>query len=268
MEDPKAEIVELARNYLRDFPRFFQSTRMVTGRTYELGYVNVNATDLYVATVEGGVPTALTPADYQLRERDGVLRIAPGVDLTGVESIVVEGDHYEWLTPGDLEFYAQVAIDQHTHNISLPLANMAPAVKDVIGIYTLVQALWGLLSEYSRDIDVISSESVHIPASQRFRMVQSLLEYWEKEYKRLAQALNIGLDRIEVLTLRRVSKLTNAYVPVYKAKEVGDTQPTERLWPETDSGVLSLEEQQEDLREDVFVDGVPPQGLIVGQVYY
>jgi hypothetical protein len=144
---------------------------------------------------------------------------------------------------------------------------MAPAVVDVVGIHALIQALWGLLSEYSRDIDVITSESVHIIASQRYRMVSSLLEYWTEEYNKRAQALNIGLDRMEVMTLRRVSRTTNYLVPVYKSREVGDYSPIERLYPELDSGFVDISEKEDDLRQDVLVDGEPPAGYLVTGFY-
>jgi hypothetical protein len=212
---------------------------------------------------DGGVPTATT--DYDIDERGGVVRL--NADLAGVDDILVEGNYYEWLTPADLDFYADMAIDLHLHNLNVSLQNLAPAVEKVIGINTIVQALWGLVSEYSRDIDVITSESIHIPASQRFRMVQSLLQYWEDEYKRLAQALNIGLDRIEVLTLRRRSKLTNRLVPIYKEREIGDYGPFERLWPEIDDGMIHIEDEGDNLREDVYVEGAPPEGYSNASYY-
>jgi hypothetical protein len=98
-------------------------------------------------------------------------------------------------------------------------------------------------------------------------MVQSLLQYWEDEYKRLAQALNIGLDRIEVLTLRRRSKLTNRLVPIYKEREIGDYGPFERLWPEIDDGVINIEEQGDRMREDVYVESQPPEGYSNASYY-
>lgn len=254
----QSDVVDIARNYLRDFPKFFQVSFTPAGRTYQLGQTNIDSTSLWVATVTAGTPTVLTSADYSVDERGGYLRLLEAP--TAVDDILVEGSHYEWLTPADLDFYAGMAIDLHMHNLNVSLNNLAPAVIKVIGINTIVQALWGLLSEYSRDIDVITSESVHIPASQRFRMVQSLLQYWEDEYKRLAQALNIGLDRIEVLTLRRRSKLTNRLVPLYKEREIGDFGPIERLWPEIDDGIIRIEEPGDNLREDVYVEGQPPQG--------
>lgn len=262
----KADIITIARNYLRDFPQFFQVDFTPSGRTYQVGQTNIDKTSLWVATVVNNVPTVVAPTGYDVDERGGYIRFK--TDVSGANSILIEGQYFDWLTTGDMEFYAEMAIDLHLHNLNVALANLAPAVEKVIGINTLVQALWGLLSEYSRDIDVITSESIHIPASQRFRMVQSLLEYWEAEYRRLAQALNIGLDRIEVLTLRRRSHLTERLVPIYKEREIGDYGPIERLWPELDNGVISITTEEDDLREEVYVDGPPPEGYYINAAYY
>lgn len=258
----QADIVTIARNYLRDFPRFFQNEIVPVGRTYDLGKPNIDSASLWVAFVPtGGTSASAFPSSYySVDERNGLIRFTQ--DLPSTNQILVEGYHYEWLTPADLAFYADMAINLNTHNINIPLANMAPAVSDVVGIHALIQALWGLLSEYSRDIDVISSESVHIQASQRYRMVSSLLQFWTEEYNKRAQALNIGLERMEVLTLRRVSRTTNRLVPIYKAREVGDYGPIERIFPAIDDGVINIEEQPDDLRQDVFLDGEPPPGYL------
>lgn len=258
----KDEITTIARNYLRDFPKFFQSQFSPSGRTYDLGKPNLDATSLWVAYLPTGSNSAsvFPSAYYTIDERNGLLRFTSEIPPT--TTIMVEGYHYEWLTPSDMDFFADMAINLNTHNLNVPLANMAPAVSDVVGIHTLIQALWGLLSEYSRDIDVITSESVHIIASQRYRMVSSLLQYWTEEYNKRAQALNIGLERMEVLTLRRVSRTTNRLVPIYKAREVGDYGPIERVFPPIDDGLINIEDAPDDLRQDVFLDGEPPPGYL------
>jgi hypothetical protein len=98
-------------------------------------------------------------------------------------------------------------------------------------------------------------------------MVQSLLSQWEEEYRKSAKALNIGLERMEVFTLRRTSRLTNRLVPVYKPKELGDYGPWERIWTPIDDHMLDVEKKADDLRTDVLIDGdplsggVPPVGL-------
>lgn len=181
---------------------------------------------------------------------------------------MIEGYHYEWLVPEDLEFYSKMAINMHMHNMDTDLENLLPAVEDVIGMSALVESLWGLVTEFSRDIDVMTSESIHIPASQRFRMVESLLQFWMAEYEKKAKALNIGLNRIEVYNLRRVSRTTNRLVPVYKATEVGDFGPLKRLWIPVDDGEIKIEEGADDLRSDVYIDAEPPTTLVPNTTAY
>ena len=255
----KQEIITIARNYLRDFKKPFQSTFSPSGVSYDLGKPNVEGETLWVM-YKPSDSAAAASVSYTLDERNGIVRLASNLPLGA--TLMVDGYYYEWLLESDLDFYADMAINLNTHNLNTPLENMAPAVADVIGIHTLVQALWGLLSEYSRDIDVITSESVHIQASQRYRMVSNLLDYWMGEYNRRAQALNIGLERLEVLTLRRVSRTTNRLVPLYKPREVGDYGPIERLFPPIDDGVIEIEQESDELRDEIYIDGEPPPGYL------
>lgn len=258
----KADITTTARTYLRDFQKPFRQTFVPMGKLYDLGKPNIEESTLYVAYLPSGETSAsvLVSDQYSVDARNGQLRLVPQLGTN--DTLMVEGYYYEWLLPADLDFYADMAINLNTHNLSVPLANMAPAVADVVGIHTLVQALWGLLSEFSRDIDVITSESVHIQSSQRYRMVSSLLDYWMAEYNRRAQALNIGLERLEVVNLRRVSRTTNRLVPLYKQREVGDYGPIERIWPGVDDGLIKVEEDPDDLRQEVYIDGEPPPGYL------
>jgi len=259
-------IKTIARTYLRDFPRFFQTTFDVSGRTYELGHTNVDVSTIWVARyVVNGATTELTSSDYSIDERNGVLRLAtlPAANT----KLLIEGYYYEWVTPTDLDFYTRRAVEKHVHNLNLSIDQLSDVVINAIGISAIIECLWALMTEYSRDIDVITSESVHIPASQRFRMVQGLLAQWEAEYKRHATALNIGFDRLEVFNLRRVSRNTNRLVPLYKSKELGDFSPMERLWPEVDSGVVDPEVKGDNLRETVYVDTTPPSGQTTSAYY-
>lgn len=262
------DVVTIARNYLRDFPRFFQATFPIVGRTYQLGHPNVDTTSLYVARYVPGSGSAsvISSSDYALDERNGILRLANSYSSTN--NIMVEGYYYEWLTPSDLEFFAKIAVNKHTSTLDTPLSGLSEVVVDVIGMATVVEALWSLLTEYSRDIDVITSESVHIPASQRFRMVQSLLSQWDEEYRRAAKALNIGLERMEIFTLRRISRTTNRLVPLYKAKELGDYGPMEQLFPPIDDGILEVAAKEDDLRTDVYVDGMPRSGGLSSNAFF
>ena len=257
------QVMTIARNFLRDYPKFFQVSFDAVGRTYELGNPNVKADSLWVATYTGSTPTEITSntsasVHYSLDARSGILRF--NTTLPANAKILVEGYYYEWVLPSDLRFYAQHAIHQHIYNLDVPVENMTDIIIDTIGMSAVCETLWALMSEFSRDIDVMTSESVHIPASQRFRMVQSLLEYWQRAYNAQAQALNIGLNRIEILNLRRVSRTTGYLVPIYKQRELGDYKPVERVFPSIGQGDIPIENEEEPLREDVFIELEPQQG--------
>ena len=261
------DVEEIARTYLRDFPKFFQVSFPVVGRTYELGHINLDTSSIWVAKHSGsGSASTLAPADYTIDSRNGVLRLAS--TLPSGTNLLAEGYYYEWVTPADLTFYAQRAIEKQTANLKYKLEEMSDVVVNAIGIATICESLWALMTEFSRDIDVMTSESIHIPASQRFRMVQSLLSQWEGEYKRHAAALNIGFDRVEVFTLRRNSRTTNYLVPLYRPRELGDYTMPERIWPTIDEGIVETETKDEDLRTDVLIDGAIPTGSFSNIAYY
>jgi len=260
-----SEISTVARNYLRDFPKFFQLDFEAVGRTFDLGHTNVDSTKIWVATYLNPTTTVVASSAYSLDDRNGLLRLTT-TPATGVK-LLVEGYYYEWLLPADLTFYSQVALDQHLHNLDFEAEQLSTVVKDVIGMDALIEALWGLMTEYSRDIDVTTTEAVHIPASQRFRMVQQLLQYWTSEYEKKARALNIGLERLEVFNLRRISKTTNRLVPIEKSRELGDYGPIERIFNPMDEGTINIAEEQDDLRTDVLIDTSPPEGYVTGYRY-
>ena len=259
------DVETTARNYLRDFPRFFQLDFDATGRTFDLGHLNIDSTKIWVATYAGGTTTQLTTSQFSLDDRNGLLRLAT-TPSSGTK-VLVEGYYFEWLLPADLTFYATLALNQHMHNLDMDKEQLTAVVKDVIGIDAMIESLWGLMTEYSRDIDITTSEAVHIPASQRFRMVQQLLQFWTAEYEKKARALNIGLDRIEVFNLRRPSRTTNRLVPVQKSRELGDYGPIERIYSPIDDGEIIIAEEQDELRTDVFIDGDPPEGYVSGVRY-
>jgi hypothetical protein len=256
--------VTLARNYLRDFPKFFQVSFDVVGRTYELGQPNIDSTTIWVASLNGASATPLASTAYSIDERNGIIRFAN--TPTG-SKVMVEGYYYEWLLPKDLEFYAERSINFHEPTIDTPLEQANPAVLDVIGLGALVEALQALMTEFSRDIDVMTSESIHIPGSQRFRMLQSLCQQWEIEYRKHANNLNIGPERIAQFSLRRVSRTTNRLVPLYKSKEIGDYGPMERIFSEDTEGHILLTEKDEPLRQDVYIDTDPPEGITTNAFY-
>ena len=261
---PLEHTMQLARNYLRDFPKFFQVSFDALGRTFELGYPNIDASTIWIATTTGSNATPLTPNQYSLDYRNGILRLT-GTPAANTQ-LLVEGYYYEWILPEDLQFYSERSINFHQPTIKIPLENASPAVLDVVGLGALVEALQALMTEFARDIDVQTSESIHIPASQRYNRLQDLCKQWETEYRKHANNLNIGPERIEQFSLRRLSKTTNRLVPLYNSKEIGDYGPVDRIFAEDAEGHILIE-LEEELRTDVYLDMEPPSGVTTNAYY-
>lgn len=243
-----------ARTVLRDFPRFFTSTVSKTDnvRTFELPHENIATGDLDVwavsptgsTTYQGVLNTSTyTPStstfSYVLDVRNGLLRVKTpptGGFATG-SYINIEGYYYEWVSDPDLRYHATNIIAEHLVRRDMKLEDVSDAEEDAMALGTVVDALWSLLLEFSRDIDVNTPEAIGIPSSQRYRQVEDLLfnpNGFLAKYKEKCRMLGVGLDRIEVMTLRRVSRQTNRLVPIYKEREWDDNTRPKREFPAVD----------------------------------
>lgn len=247
------QVMENARNHVRDFPQFFSTTTAqldTATRSFKLPYTNVSSNGLVVwgtdgtTTVDGvtgsGASADATHFTYMLNERDGLLRIInpPTAGFAPGTAINVEGYYYEWVADKELKYFTTMVIAEHKYGRpDFDFESISDVEREVITLGTAAEALNSLLIEYSRDIDVNTPQAVSIPATQRFRQVQALL-YGEhgimSRYKHKAAMLNIGLDRIEMITQRRVSRMTNRLVPIYKHREYDDIAIPQRVFPRVD----------------------------------
>jgi hypothetical protein len=57
--------------------------------------------------------------------------------------------------------------------------------------------------------------------------------------------LNVGLKRIEMHTLRRITRLSNRYAPLYRGREIDNPRPPIRIRPLIDPGESTAFEDEE-----------------------
>lgn len=162
----------------------------------------------------------------EVRYRDGDPSVGP--QGSGYGSGAFGGDYYGTSDPNGGTGFIRYRNDPLTW-YNLPLIEQYP-----LTLLTAMMVIWTLLMDASTDIDVNTAEGTFVPRAQRFRQLQVMYGMLEARYKDICAQLNIGLYRAEVFKLRRISRLTNRLVPVFKDREYDDPTLPVRLLPAID----------------------------------
>lgn len=239
-----AALVDRLRLELGDHGQGFQASVLADGATtrYDLPVVLVEPTGLvvYLASAPGS-PIALNTG-YTMDYRNGAITMA--VPPASGEVVVIEGTHYETFLTADLETFLNTAFLQHTrgrvdeYGDAMELADLPPVEDYLLVLLAETEALWAMATDAAQEIDVRSPDGVNIPVGQYYEQIMGLLAAKKRSYDELASALGVGLNRMEVFTLRRISRATNRYVPIYVPQEYDDRNPPTRVYPPIDPQVL------------------------------
>jgi hypothetical protein len=232
-----ADLLSRTRLELGDAPKQFTFTETGDGSTKDF-YVKVKPLDVdtLVVTVNG-TPVA-NPSGYTLEADLGMIHFvnAPANN----SAIRVQGSHFRYFTDTDLTTFINTAVEQHTYNRTdgygnqVTLAKLQAVEEYPLVILSTIEALWALATDASFDINIFAPDGVTIPRSERFHQLSNMIQQRQMQYKELCSALNIGLWRLEIGTLRRVSKRTNKLIPVYMPQESDDPRKPERVYIQND----------------------------------
>jgi hypothetical protein len=152
--------------------------------------------------------------------------------------IVVTGLHYRYFTSDELTAFLNTAVLQHTDNrtdaygSNITISSIPPVEEYPVAILATVEALWALATDAAFDINITAPDGVMIPRAQRFAQLSNIINGRKEQYRELCAALNVGLWRIEIGILRRISRTTNKLVPVYMPQEIDDSTKPERVYME------------------------------------
>jgi len=224
-------MIQRVRLELGDLGKSFVENIIADGvsNRFQLQYNPVNATGMTV-TVNGVDKSS--SANSSIEETTGVL-VLTATPSAG-HLIVVKGTHYRYFTENEMETIVEDAAKEHaskrTDSLGKPitLANL-PAVEEyALSLYATTMALYTLATDASFDIDISAPDGVMIPRSERYRQLTEMAAVRHQQYRELCALMGIGLYAMEILTLRRISKTTNRYVPVYKPQEVDDKSFAQR----------------------------------------
>lgn len=240
------DVVAGVRQKMRDFPRAFSTDISGDGVTQilELPVLMVEPTTLSVVQVDEAndeLTTLVSGSDFTLDAHHGDL-VLVNQPLAKGQAINVFGQNYRWFLDTDIiaeaSWWIRSLDDSIDDDFFFATLELNDPRFELTLRGTLVGCLWALLIELSFDIDTNTAEGVSLPVSQRFAQVEKLVEVWTDRYTDLAEALNLGVDRIQMLTLRRTSKTTGRLVPIYEAMEFDDHATPQRIGPLIDEDQL------------------------------
>lgn len=232
-----ADLLAKVRSELNDQPRQFTKTFVGDGvhKDFILGVKPIDTSTLLVTV--NGTPIA-QPAGYTIESRFGVVHfVNPPANAT---SISVVGNAFRYFSDEEITNFVNIAVEQHTFNRTDGFGRqmtvaLLPAVEEYpLTILSTVEALYALATDAAFDINIFAPDGVTIPRSERYHQLIGLIGQRMDQYKMLCAALNIGLGRIEVGHLRRISRTTNKLIPIYIPQEIDDSRRPERVYIATD----------------------------------
>jgi hypothetical protein len=259
--DPASPATVAIRKRLRmelgDYQERFQTS--VTGdgftRRFDLPQEVISTTGLSVIlTDEEGNPVTLAPTDYDLDAQAGVITLPDA--LAHESTLTMTGVHYQFFTDDELDLFLRSAALKHTHSsedlqvyrdpdgfkhflyTNQTVDGLAPVEYHLVALLAATEALEVIQTDVAYDIDVTTAEGTSLPRTERFRNIAQLMATKQAMYDDLAAKLGVGLGRVEVFTLRRVSRTTGKLVPVYVDREYDDVRtPPLRVFAPRNLGV-------------------------------
>lgn len=242
-----ATILNQMRLILGDQGELFQARVVGDGLTsrYELPVSFIDVATFQAYKVDPVVVLA-EGVDYTLDARAGDILLTVPLELN--RALVTQGTHFQEFTTEDMMIFLNNGFLKHIADVDPPPVidggpgdNLLPPLEEqLVAIRGVIEALWALATDAAMDVDIITPDGISIPRAQRFAQLMQLIQYWEAEYLKIAQALNVGLFRIEMFNLRRVSRTTNRLVPLFRAREYDDRKPPQRIMLPIDTGGGSL----------------------------
>jgi hypothetical protein len=251
----REKIIARVRTELGDFGSSFRDVFLGTGEldSYDLSVINVDSVGVTV-TSGSSVDVLTSPADFSLDARAGrVLLAGAYAPLPDSVKLTVTGTNFGMFSDADIDLLMEEAILLHTKGRTVrhryrdqhgfirysdePMTlETLPAVEGLpLALLVTINALWVLATDASGTTNVDTSDGTHIDRRSRYEQLINQIGLVEERYRDICSSLNVGLERIEMFDLRRVSRTTGRLVPLFKAQEYDDYSLPTRKIPAVDA---------------------------------
>ncbi|TKK84701.1 hypothetical protein FDA94_29240 [Herbidospora galbida] len=250
-----ADIIARVRTELGDLAEDFVVPIFGSRPVLELGVRNVSTVGLTVVKQIPGQPSVvIDPSRYTLLARTGIITLLD--PLPDNATVITTGSHYPLFSDGELAQFVADAERQHCHERELKvrgrnengfitytrtpmtLANLPDIEIVPLTILATINALYSAATDAATDMDIITAEGTHLRRGQRYEQMMMHVVQLQARYKEICTQYNIGAYRMETSQLRRISKTTGRYVPLFIGREYDEGGPNSlptRLLPPVDS---------------------------------
>lgn len=248
------DIIARVRIELGDTGAPFSDTFLGTGLVSNYDLTDFNVWNVNVVWIKNQVAVPLIAnTDYQLNTQEGrIFLIGAPSPLPQGDTLIVSGQAGGMFSDQELEIFIHDAVAQHTAGrsvkqrfrdsfgfiryteVPMDLSNLPDVESTLIAQRATIDALWALATDASTDIDISSADGTTVPRSERYRQLRQQIDGMTDRYNQLCAMLNVGLNRIEMSKIRRVSRTTNRLVPVFRDREYDDYRLPARQLPPID----------------------------------
>lgn len=226
-----SSLVDRVRFELGDMGKSFVTQFTADGTTnrYRLHYAPLDGASVIITANNVDITD-----DCSVEESTGML-VTDNLLADGVE-LAVSGTYFRYFTASELAVLVTTAVGEHSHRTTdvlgreITVDNLPLVEEYPVAVYATALALYTLATDASFDIDIQAPDGVTIPRAERYRQLMEMVQTRQAQYRELCVQLGVGLYKIDIYTLRRISKMTNRYVPVYKPMEVDDRSFPQRAY--------------------------------------
>jgi hypothetical protein len=225
-----SSLIDRVRVELGDLGKSFVTQFVADGTTnrFKLHYAPLDANG--VTVFKNGIDIS---NHCSVEESTGVM-VTDTLPADGDE-FTVSGNYYRYFTQTEMNTLVNDALVQHTGRTTdsvgrqITVSNLPVIEEYPVAIYAVTLALYTLATDSAFDIDIQAPDGVTIPRAERYRQLMEMVQTRREQYRELCTYLGIGMYKIDVLSLRRISLATGRYVPVYKPQEVDDRSYPQRV---------------------------------------
>jgi hypothetical protein len=247
------------------YPAFSLTTSYLTGQlvSYEGYYFHALTNMLGDAPNPSGAANGQWAPDivYTLDSVPG--KVTTSSPIPAQSTLIVTGQAWRMFTDTELNDIIYTAVRKHCQGQTLTeryktgqngfityrdtpkdLSNLPKQEESLVVTLADIECLYILATDSVTDVNLQTAEGTNIDRSARYNQIMGHINALWDWYNLQCAQYNVGMNRIESLQVRRVSRTTGRLVPVFRDREYDDHRYPERELPQID-------------RRDTDTSGVP-----------